>query len=75
LTSPAASIDPSQRKCAVKKLKLNIEELEVASFEVPAETETPGTVQGQLMLVGTYADCSWHCTDPFSTLWYYTTPI
>ena len=57
--------------CAVKKLKLNIEELEVASFEVPAETDERATVQGQLMAVGTLADCSWHCGDPLSTLYYY----
>ena len=53
------------------KLKLNVEELTVDSFEMPESRESRGTVQGQLMVAGTYADCSWHCGDPLSTLYYY----
>jgi hypothetical protein len=54
----------------VKKLKLNIEELVVDSFEVPAaDGDVRGTVRGQSE--ATEADCSWHCGDPFSTLYYY----
>jgi len=56
--------------CALKKLKLNIEELEVASFDIPMDTDAQGSVQGQLA-AETMADCSWHCGDPFSTLYYY----
>ena len=52
----------------MKKLKLNVEELAVASFEIDANDEPRGTVHGA---AETEADCSWHCGDPFSTLYYY----
>jgi hypothetical protein len=66
---PSAIIPPHARTCAVNKLKLNIEELEVDSFEVPTEDgESRGTVRGQ---AATEADCSYTCGDPFSTLYYY----
>jgi hypothetical protein len=53
----------------VAKLKLNVEELEVDSFEVPeSDQDTRGTVRGQ---GETEVDCSYTCGDPFSTLYYY----
>jgi hypothetical protein len=53
---------------SVKKLKLNVEELAVASFEIQAAQEPRGTVRGA---AATEADCSYTCGDPFSTLYYY----
>ena len=52
----------------MNKLKLNVDDLAVDSFEVPASDEVRGTVRGHL---ATEADCSWHCTDPLSTMYYY----
>lgn len=53
---------------SVKKLKLNVEELNVTSFEIPANDEVRGTVKGH---AETEAVCSYTCGDPFSTLYYY----
>jgi hypothetical protein len=52
----------------MKKLKLDVEELAVVSFEIKATDEPHGTVRGA---AETEADCSWHCGDPLSTLYYY----
>ena len=52
----------------MQKIKLNVEELAVSSFEVETvETETRGTVHGA---EGTDY-CSVSCGDPFSSLYIY----
>jgi len=49
----------------MKKLKLNVEELTVTSFETHASDELRGTVRANEA-----TDlCSVSCTDPFSTLY------
>ena len=51
----------------MKKLKLDLEDLQVASFEVADAEEQKGTVQGA---EGT-DQCSYTCGDPFSSLYRY----
>ena len=51
----------------VKKLKLDLDELAVVSFEVDNSVEEQGTVHGA---EGT-DDCTISCGDPFSSLYRY----
>ena len=48
----------------MKKLKLEIEDLEVSSFETAELNEQVGTVNGHSTEL-----CSVSCTDPFSSLY------
>ncbi|HEY0017939.1 MAG TPA: hypothetical protein VGC13_16610 [Longimicrobium sp.] len=52
----------------MKKLKLNVEDLAVTSFQIPGNDDARGTVHAN---AETEAVCSYTCGDPFSTLYYY----
>lgn len=55
----------------MKKLKLNLEDLSVKSFEVETTEEARGTVHGQEAT----DYCSVSCGDPLSTLYIYARKI
>ncbi|HET6765301.1 MAG TPA: hypothetical protein VFH27_16555 [Longimicrobiaceae bacterium] len=52
----------------MKKLKLDLDELAVVSFEIDNTAEEQGTVRGN---VDATDDCTVSCGDPFSSLYRY----